>query len=170
MGRLHPRSQTGLCGAWTERSQIRRNPVATPNQKPILRMGTSHFCNLANAHVRTLVTPLPLTHLLTLSFYVHTQHTGREESESNDEEASSNAEEEAPSNSEEEVATFPYPVGTKIARDFGDDGLFEGTIVQHYDDDPGMCLVKFTDGDQEDLDEEEVTYAIDLYKQEFGEK
>ena len=67
----------------------------------------------------------------------------------------------------EEPDVFPYPVGTCVARDFRVDGMFKGVIHQHYDDDPNICKVRYTDGDHEDMDKEEVSYAIDLYKREF---
>ena len=67
----------------------------------------------------------------------------------------------------EEVDSFPYPVDTKVARDFGAHGIFWGVIEKHYPDDPNLCLVRFTDGDSEDLDRDEVEYAIQLYAQEF---
>ena len=67
----------------------------------------------------------------------------------------------------DEPEVFPYPVGTKVARSFGKDGIFEGVIAKHYDDDPTLCVVRYTDGDQEDMDEEEVSYAVAFFKQEF---
>ena len=48
-------------------------------------------------------------------------------------------------------------------------GLYWGVIHKLYPDDPSMCLVQFTDGDTEDLDADEVHYAIELYNKEFGE-
>ena len=72
------------------------------------------------------------------------------------------------SDSQEDSPVFPYPVGTKVARDFGEDGIFWGTIVNHYGDDNSLCVVRYTDGDQEDMDKDEVSYAVDLYQQEFG--
>ena len=72
------------------------------------------------------------------------------------------------SDDEEEVQKeFPYPLKTRIARDFGDDGIFWGTIVKHYPDDSSLCQVCYTDGDKEDLDADEVAYAIDLYRKHF---
>lgn len=68
----------------------------------------------------------------------------------------------------EEGAPFPYPVGTKVARDFGDHGIFWGVIEKHYDDDRTLCLVRFTDGDSEDLDIDEIQYVIQLYEQKFN--
>lgn len=66
-----------------------------------------------------------------------------------------------------EVESFPYPVGTKVARDFDEHGIFWGVIEKHYPDDPNICLVRFTDGDCEDLDRDEIAYAIQLYEQKF---
>ena len=71
------------------------------------------------------------------------------------------------SDTPEEPAVFPYPVGTCVARDFGVIGVFRGVVHQHYDDDPDLCQVRYTDGDTEDMDKDEVSYAIDLYKREF---
>ena len=76
--------------------------------------------------------------------------------------------EEEVEDTEEEAGSFPYPVDTKVARDFGEHGIFWGVIEKHYPDDPNLCLVRFTDGDREDLDREEVEYAVQLYEKEFG--
>ena len=62
-----------------------------------------------------------------------------------------------------EKNVFKYPVGTKIARDFGDDGVFEGTITRLYEDDHNVCQVTYTDNDEEDMDVDEIQYAIQLY-------
>ena len=72
------------------------------------------------------------------------------------------------SSDEEEPAVFPYPVGTRVARSFGEDGIFWGTIVKHYGDDHTLCVVRYTDGDQEDMDKDEVSYTVGLYRQEFS--
>ena len=69
---------------------------------------------------------------------------------------------------EEEAESFPYPVGTKIARDFGEHGIYWGVIEKHYPDDSNLCGVRFTDGDKEDLDQDEIKYVIQLYEKEFG--
>lgn len=63
---------------------------------------------------------------------------------------------------------FPYPVGTRVARDFGEHGIYWGVIEKHYPDDNKLCLVRFTDGDSEDLDPDQIQYAIGLYEQKFG--
>ena len=88
------------------------------------------------------------------------------------EEGSETPSEPAVASSDEEKNTsgkdsFPYPVGTFVARDFGNDGIFSGTIENHYADDCSLCLVRYTDGDTEDLDIDEIQYAIALYKKEF---
>ena len=62
--------------------------------------------------------------------------------------------------------TFKYPLGTKIARDFDGD-VFEGEITKLYPDDEKMAQVTYTDGDKEDLDEEEVQYGIGLFETTF---
>ncbi len=60
-------------------------------------------------------------------------------------------------------------IGAKVARDFGEQGVFVGEIVAlEYDTDDEakeapFYVVKCTDGDQEDLDQEELTYALELY-------
>ena len=72
------------------------------------------------------------------------------------------------SDQEKQAESFPYPVDTKVARDFGDHGIFWGAIEKHYLDDPNLCLVRFTDGDREDLDRDEIQYAIQLYEKKFS--
>jgi hypothetical protein len=60
-------------------------------------------------------------------------------------------------------------VGMKVARDFGTTGIFLGEVVQlEYDsEDVGreapFYVVQYTDGDREDMDEEEFTYAHELF-------
>ena len=61
--------------------------------------------------------------------------------------------------------SFPYPVGTKVAFPFTS-GIFAGEIVQHFED-ADTCLVRFTDGDEQELDRDETLHAIQLYKQKF---
>jgi hypothetical protein len=60
-------------------------------------------------------------------------------------------------------------IGVKVARDFGKQGIFLGEIVAlEYDsgdeakEDP-FYVVKYTDGDQEDLDRKELSHALELY-------
>ena len=59
---------------------------------------------------------------------------------------------------------FKYPLDTFVARDFGDDGIFQGKISKHYSDDDRICQVTYTDGDTEDMDTEQVEYGIKLYE------
>ena len=60
-------------------------------------------------------------------------------------------------------------VGMKVARDFGKTGVFIGEVVQlEYDsDDVGretpFYVVQYTDGDREDMDEDEFTFAHEYY-------
>jgi hypothetical protein len=59
-------------------------------------------------------------------------------------------------------------VGQKVAKDFGEPGVFFGSIISvEYDsDDEGkekpFDVVQYTDGDKEDLNEEEYGYAHEL--------
>ena len=64
------------------------------------------------------------------------------------------------------VKPFPYPVDTWVAVQFGDD-YFAGQITKLY---PGqdLCHVVFTDGDEADYEADEITYASQLYKQQFA--
>merc|ERR1711965_807858 len=57
--------------------------------------------------------------------------------------------------------------GTHSPLTHHDTGIFWGTIVHHYPDDPSLCQVCYTDGDKEDLDTDEISYAIDLYRKHF---
>ena len=61
---------------------------------------------------------------------------------------------------------FPYPVGTWVAVQFGDD-YYSGQITKLY---PGqdLCHVVFTDGDEADYEADEITYANQLYNQQFA--
>jgi hypothetical protein len=62
-----------------------------------------------------------------------------------------------------------YFVGTKVARDFGKTGIFIGEVVEvEYDsDDVGreapFYVVQYTDGDREDMDEDEFTFAHEYF-------
>ena len=67
-------------------------------------------------------------------------------------------------------------IGVKVARDFGKQGIFVGEIVAlEYDsgdeakDDP-FYVVKYTDGDQEDLDGKELSRALELYHKTQNQK
>ena len=61
---------------------------------------------------------------------------------------------------------FPYPLGTWVAVEFGDAGVFSGTVTKLY---PGedLCEVTFSDGDKADYDADQICYATQLYKAEF---
>ena len=63
------------------------------------------------------------------------------------------------------VKPFPYPVGTRVAVQFGDD-CYAGQITKLY---PGedLCHVVFTDGDEADYDADQITYAQQLYERKF---
>ena len=63
------------------------------------------------------------------------------------------------------VKPFPYPVGTRVAVEFGDD-IYSGTISKLY---PGedLCEVIFTDGDKADYEADQITYAKQLYEHKF---
>jgi len=64
----------------------------------------------------------------------------------------------------QDATGFKYPVGTFVARDFGSADIFQGEISKHYPDDDSICQVKYTDGDTEDMDAEQVEYGIKLYE------
>jgi hypothetical protein len=59
-------------------------------------------------------------------------------------------------------------VGQKVAKDFGEQGVFFGSIISvEYDSDDEakekpFYVVQYTDGDKEDLNEEEYGYAHEL--------
>ena len=97
---------------------------------------------------------------------IDTADESEEEAEDEDE-SEEEAEDEEEEDEGEAVESFPYPVGTKVARDFDEHGTFWGVIEKHYPDDPNLCLVRFTDGDKEDLDRDEIAYAIQLYEKVF---
>ena len=61
-------------------------------------------------------------------------------------------------------------VGFDVCRDFGQDGFFEGTVVGFEFDAQGDSLycIKYTDGDKEDLDQEEFNYAYALHMKRQG--
>ena len=61
--------------------------------------------------------------------------------------------------------TFPYPVGTWVAVEFGDD-IFPGKITKLYPKDD-LCEVVFTDGDRADYEADQITYAKQLYESAF---
>ena len=61
-------------------------------------------------------------------------------------------------------------VGAFVARDFGEDGVFIGTVISFEELSDGVKLyrVKYSDGDIEDLDQEEYNYAYALKLQRDG--
>ena len=61
-------------------------------------------------------------------------------------------------------------IGSHVCRDFGKDGFFVGTIVDFDFDGKGDSLycVEYTDGDKEDLDQEEFNYAYALHLRREG--
>jgi len=61
-------------------------------------------------------------------------------------------------------------VGFDVCRDFGQDGFFEGTVVGFEFDAQGDSLycIEYTDGDKEDLDQEEFNYAYALHMKRQG--
>ena len=63
------------------------------------------------------------------------------------------------------AVTFPYPVGTMICKDFGEEhgGVFVGRISCLYPDDTTICGVLFTDGDSCDMSAVEIREGIDLF-------
>ena len=54
-------------------------------------------------------------------------------------------------------------LGVSMARKFGDD-LYDGKVTKVYKDKEGLFEVTYSDGDKEDMDREELTYAIQLYE------
>ena len=65
--------------------------------------------------------------------------------------------------------SFPFALGTNIARDFEGE-VFAGEITKLYPDDHTVCEVTYTDGDKEDMDNDEATFAIDLYAITFPDE
>ena len=61
-------------------------------------------------------------------------------------------------------------IGALVARDFGEDGVFVGTVISVGQDKKGGNLykVKYSDGDKEDMDEEEYNYAFAFNLQREG--
>lgn len=64
---------------------------------------------------------------------------------------------------------FPFTLGTLVAREF-DGEMYTGKITKLYPDDPSLCQVTYTDGDQEDFDVDETTYASALHARDCDEK
>jgi hypothetical protein len=60
-------------------------------------------------------------------------------------------------------------VGEAVCRDFGADGIFYGTINAYRRESTGeLYTVRYSDGDQEDLDTEEYNFAYALWLSEEG--
>ena len=60
-------------------------------------------------------------------------------------------------------------IGAFVARDFGEDGVYVGTVVSCSGiGRDRLYRVKYSDGDQEDLDQEEYNYAYALKLQRDG--
>jgi hypothetical protein len=58
-------------------------------------------------------------------------------------------------------------VGETVCREFGGDGIFYGTInAFRREGDTELYTVRYTDGDQEDLDLEEYNFAYALWLQQ----
>ena len=83
-----------------------------------------------------------------------------------DEDTSSHSSGDEGDNSDSSTA-FPYTVGTKVAMKF-DAGVFQGEII-HHSHDMDTCVVRFTDGDECELDPDETHYAIQLWERDFGD-
>ena len=56
-------------------------------------------------------------------------------------------------------------VGAMVARDFGEDGVFTGTVVAFS---RGLYRIRYSDGDEEDMDEEEFNYAYAFHLEREG--
>jgi hypothetical protein len=60
-------------------------------------------------------------------------------------------------------------IGEAVCRDFGTDGIFYGTInAFRREGSDDLYTVRYTDGDQEDLDLEEYNFAYSLWLTEEG--
>ena len=60
-------------------------------------------------------------------------------------------------------------IGETVCREFGFDGIFYGTInAFRREDDADLYTVRYTDGDQEDMDLEEYNFAYALWLQQEG--
>jgi len=55
-------------------------------------------------------------------------------------------------------------IGSLVCRDFGEDGIFVGTVLSFDFDEEGNSLygVGYTDGDKEDPEQEECIFAYSL--------
>ncbi len=62
-----------------------------------------------------------------------------------------------------------HAIGEAVCRDFGPDGIFYGTVNAFRRESTGeLYTVRYTDGDQEDLDTEEYNFAYALWLTEEG--
>ena len=73
------------------------------------------------------------------------------------------------STKDKDGAKDSFTLGMKVARDF-DGEVFIGEITCVYPDDPTMCQITYTDGDTEDMDIDEVTYAQQLYLRDCADE
>ena len=62
-----------------------------------------------------------------------------------------------------------FPLGTRVARDFNG-VVFTGEITKLYPDAPHLCEITYSDGDTEDLEAGQVSYASQLYARDFSGK
>lgn len=62
-----------------------------------------------------------------------------------------------------------FPLGTRVARDFNG-VVFTGEITKLYPDAPHLCEITYSDGDTEDLEAGQVSYANQLYARDFSGK
>ena len=74
----------------------------------------------------------------------------------------------------EEESVKHKDIGMKIARDFGNKGVFLGQVVaveydsEDVDKNEDIYVVEYTDGDREDINKEELGYANEFYVQVSG--
>jgi hypothetical protein len=60
-------------------------------------------------------------------------------------------------------------IGESVARDFGADGVFTGTITaSRKEGGTHLYTVKYSDGDVEDLDTEEYNHAYEMWLRQIG--
>ena len=63
----------------------------------------------------------------------------------------------------------PFKLDTLVTREF-DGEMYTVKITKLYPDDPSLCQVTYTDGDQEDFDVDEATYASALHARDCDDK
>ena len=73
------------------------------------------------------------------------------------------------STKDKDGAKDSFTMGMKVARDF-DGEVFAGEITCVYPDDPTTCQITYTDGDTEDMDIDQVSYAMQLYLRECADE